>query len=97
MITHIVFFKLKVPIPDNMNKAAETLRGLDGKIDVLRSLEVGTDLLHTERSFEVALTATFDSLEDLEIYRADPVHVKVADYMKEVSVRIASVDYESEK
>ena len=95
MITHIVFFKLKVPTPDNMKKGAEVLRGLDGKIDVLKSLEVGIDIIHKERSFDIALTARFDSIEDLETYRQHPEHVKVAEYIKEASIRIASVDYET--
>ncbi len=95
MITHIVLFKLKVPTAENAKKDAEVLRGLDGKIDVLKSLEVGIDIIHKERSFDIALTATFDSLDDLEKYRAHPEHVKVADYIKEASIRITSVDYES--
>jgi hypothetical protein len=95
MITHIVFFKLKVPTPENTKKAADTLRELDGKIDVLKSFEVGTDLVHNERSFDIALTATFDSMEGLQTYRDHPEHVKVAEYIKEASIRIASVDYES--
>jgi hypothetical protein len=95
MITHIVFFKLKVPTPDNTKKVAETLRELDGKIDVIKSFEVGTDLVHNERSFDIALTATFDSIEALQTYRDHPEHVKVAEHIKEASVRVASVDYES--
>ncbi|MEE9543009.1 MAG: Dabb family protein [Thermodesulfobacteriota bacterium] len=95
MITHIVFFKLKVPSLDNIKKGAEVLKGLDGKIDVLKTLEVGTDLFHTERSFDIALTATFDSIEDLNTYRDHPEHLKVAEYIKEASIRVASVDYES--
>lgn len=95
MITHIVFFKLKVPTPENAKKAAEVLRGLDGKIDVVKSFEVGTDLIHNKRSFDIALSATFDSMEDLQTYRDHPEHIKVAEYIKEASVRIASVDYES--
>ena len=95
MITHIVFFKLKVPTAENVKKGAEVLKGLDTKIDVLKSLEIGIDILHKGRSFDIALTATFDSLEDLETYRVHPEHVKAADYIKEASIRIASVDYES--
>jgi hypothetical protein len=95
MITHIVFFKLKVPTPENTTKAAGVLRELDGKIDVLKSFEVGTDLFHSARSFDIALTATFDSMEELQTYRDHPEHLKVAEYIKEASVRIASVDYES--
>lgn len=95
MITHIVLFKLKVPTPENIKKGVDTLRSLDGKIDVLKSLEVGCDLVHNERSFDIALTAKFDSMEDLQTYREHPEHVKVAEYIKEASVRVVSVDYES--
>lgn len=95
MITHIVFFKLKIPTPENTKRSAATLKELDGKIDVIKSFEVGTDIIHNERSFDIALTATFDSMEALQTYRDHPEHVKVAKYIKEASVRIASVDYES--
>ncbi|MBE9531701.1 MAG: Dabb family protein [Proteobacteria bacterium] len=95
MITHIVFFKLKVPTPENTKKSAERLRGLDGKIDELKSLEVGIDLIHSERSFDISLTATFDSMQTLQAYKEHPEHVKVADFIKDASVRICSVDYES--
>ena len=47
------------------------------------------------RQKNIALTATFDSMEDLETYRVHPEHVKVAEHIKEASIRIASVDYES--
>ena len=94
MITHIVCFKLKVPLTETAKKNADMLRGLEGKIDVIRSLEVGTDIIHNERSFDIALTATFDSIEDLQVYRQHPEHVKAAEFLKEASVRIISVDYE---
>ncbi|MEE8574935.1 MAG: Dabb family protein [Thermodesulfobacteriota bacterium] len=95
MITHIVFFKLKDSSEENTGKAAGVLRGLEGKVPELRSLEVGTDVIRGERSYDIALTARFDDLAGLEAYRVHPFHVEVAGYIKNESSAVASVDYES--
>ena len=71
------------------------LRSLDGNVPVLRSLSVGTDALHSERSFDIALIGTVDSLDDLATYQADPFHQEVAGYMRGVAERAVTVDYES--
>ncbi|MFQ5441433.1 MAG: Dabb family protein [Thermodesulfobacteriota bacterium] len=96
MITHIVFFKLKDSSEEQIRKAAGVLAGLKGKVAALRGLEVGVDVVRSVRSYDIALTARFDSLEGLESYRAHPEHVKAANYLKEVSEAIAAVDYESD-
>jgi len=95
MITHIVFFKLKNRNPLNVEKARDVLLGMKGRIPQLRHLEVGVDLLHSERSYDIALVAKFDSLEELKAYQAHPVHVKVAEYMTSVREAAVAVDYES--
>jgi hypothetical protein len=95
MITHIVFFKLKDRRPPNVEKAKDVLLGLKGRIPQLRYLEVGTDVLHSERSYDIALVTKFDSLEDLEAYQKHPVHVEVAKYMTSVRESAVAVDYES--
>lgn len=64
MITHIVFFKLIDRSAQNSSKAAQVLRSLEGKVPVLKYLEVGIDLLRTNRSYDIALVARFESLED---------------------------------
>jgi len=43
MVKHIVMFKLKEKTAENMEAAVSTLRGLDGKIESLRFIEVGVD------------------------------------------------------
>lgn len=95
MITHIVLFKLRDRGPENIEKARRRLLSLLGRVEVLRSLEVGVDIIGRERSFDIALVARFDSLEDLETYRKDPYHVEVAGYIKGESESVVSVDYES--
>ena len=96
MITHIVFFKLKDASPGNIEKTRDVLQGLDGNVPKLRSLEVGVDVIHSERSYDIALVARFDSLEDLNAYQTHPVHVKVGEFINSVKESAVAVDYESE-
>jgi len=94
MITHVVLFKMKQRTEESISQTKQILADLEGKIPQLLSIEVGTDVMHSSRSYDVALITRFHTLEDLAIYNAHPVHQKVSDYLKthcEVSV---SVDYE---
>ncbi len=69
---------------------------MKGKILQLRHLEVGIDVLHSERSYDIALMTKFDSMEELKNYQAHPVHVEVSKYMSSVRDASISVDFESE-
>jgi hypothetical protein len=94
MITHIVFFKLTdaATIP----ATAELLRSMEGRIAELRHLEVGVDVLRTERSCDIALVTRFDSLDALQAYQVHPYHAgTVVPHMKKVCSSIVAVDYES--
>jgi len=95
MITHIVFFKLKDRSPESIARTVQVLKDMEGKIDELRSIEVGTDVLHTERSYDIALITKVDSLEALASYQVHPVHKKVIEHMTEVRESSVSVDFES--
>ncbi|MFD1953476.1 Dabb family protein [Paenibacillus thailandensis] len=95
MITHIVLFKLKDASADNVERTMQVLRNMEGKIDVLKSIEVGADVLHSARSYDIGLITKFDSLEDLEKYQVHPEHQKVIAHMNEVRESSVSVDFES--
>jgi len=94
MITHIVLFKLKDRSPESIAKTVQVLRNMEGKIDELRHLEVGTDVLHTDRSYDVALVTKFDSMDALQAYQVHPEHKKVIEHMTSVREASVSVDYE---
>lgn len=96
MITHIVFFKLKDRSQQSVGKAKDILLGMKGRIPQLRHLEVGSDVLHSQRSFDIALVTKFDSLEELDAYQKHPMHVEVAKYMTSVRESAIAVDYESD-
>lgn len=96
MITHIVLFKLAEPTQEKAAAVRDRLLSMQGKIDLLRHLEAGTDLIRSERSYDVALLTRFDSLEDLQAYQVHPYHAgEVVPFMKANCSSIVAVDYES--
>lgn len=94
MFTHVVFFKLKEPTIENMDKAKDILKAMEGKIPQLKGLEVGVDELHTERSFDLVLITRFDSLSDMDEYQIHPYHVnEVLAYLRPMLESSKVVDY----
>lgn len=95
MIVHIVLFKLQESTPENARAVKEMLLSMDGKLPMLRHLEVGTDVIRSERSYDVALYTRFDSLPDLQSYQVHPYHADtVVPFMKANCSSIVAADYE---
>jgi hypothetical protein len=95
LITHIVCFKLKDRSEGNVQKTRDVLLSMQGRIPQLLHLEVGADVLHSDRSFDLALVSKFNSLADLDAYQIHPVHQEIIAYMKIVNDVLVAVDYES--
>jgi len=94
-VVHIVMFRFKEENKEaNIVRVKEMLEALPEKIPSLRSMEVGVDFLHSERSMDLVLTSTFDDREGLDAYRVHPAHVEVVNVIKEVSEESRVVDYE---
>lgn len=94
MLTHIVFFKLKQKDTESVEKAKNTLKSMEGKIAVLKSIQVGVNVVYSARAYDIALVTTFDSLEDMEAYQIHPVHAnEVQAVMKPNIEATASVDF----
>lgn len=94
MIKHIVFFKLKDPTAENIERTVQVLRDMQGKIPQLRSLEAGSDVIRSERSYDLALIVEVDNLEDLQAYQVHPAHQEVIRFINEVKDHTISVDFE---
>lgn len=94
--THVVLFKFKQPTPAILAKATEQLRSLEGKVPELRSIEVGVDLLHSARSYDLGLITRFDSMADLDAYQKHPDHLEVLNYLRSVLAGSVAVDFERE-
>jgi uncharacterized metal-binding protein len=96
MITHVVLFKLKDRSPEAIEATMQVLNNLKGEIDVILDLAVGKDVLHLERSYDIALIVKFNKLEDIQIYDTHPLHEVVKSHMSKVlDGRSVSVDFES--
>ncbi len=97
MFTHIVFFKLGDQSPENISEMRNMLLSMTGKIPQLRHLEVGVDIIRSERSYDLVLITRFDSLEDMRDYQAHPFHAgEIIPYVRRMSESVVAVDYESE-
>lgn len=95
MLTHIVFFKLNDRTPENAAKLRESLLSLAGHIPQIKHMEVGVNVVPSERAYDVALVQRFDSLHALQEYQAHPNHQDVLKYILSVTASRVSVDYES--
>lgn len=95
MIRHVVFFKFKPEAgPAERRAVLEQLRALPDKIDVIRSFEVGEDIMHLPRSWDMVEIATYDDLGALDTYTRHPDHVEAVLKLREVCDAIGSVDFE---
>ncbi len=63
MIRHIVMFKIKDEYKDEIPQLVENFYGMKGKIEGMLDLEAGADILHSERSYDLALITVFENRE----------------------------------
>lgn len=96
MIKHVVTFKFKGS-PDERKEVAakfmEALVQLPDDIPQLKSIEVGINVNPAEE-WDLVLTATADSLEDVAIYSAHPAHQAAVAIIAPYKEARACVDYE---
>lgn len=95
MVKHIVMFKLVDKSDENMQKAVNALRGMEGKIESLKFIEVGVDFLKSNRSYDIVLTTHFEDKAGLQNYADHPVHSPVKTLMGSICSGSVVVDYET--
>jgi len=74
MIRHIVCFKLNDNCEEKKQEAKKVLLSMDGKVDLIKAIEVGTDFLSSARSYDIILQVTLESKEALDLYQKDEYH-----------------------
>jgi hypothetical protein len=95
MLVHIVMFAFKEENKaENLRTVKEMLEVLPQKIPSLLSMEVGLDMVQSERSFDLVLTSTFKDREGLSVYAVHPAHLEVVSFIKAVTSAAKVVDYE---
>ena len=93
MIKHIVCFKLKEG--EDVNKAKEILLSMKGNVPMLKEIQVGVDILHSERSYDLYLSVVVEDMKALEEYQNHPYHVEVVKtHMHKVRTASVAVDFQ---
>lgn len=91
MIKHTVCFKLKED--ESAEKAVEVLRSMEGNVPSALKIEVGTDFLHSARSYDVILQVTLKDRAALDVYQSDEYHCSVVKkHMHAVAATSVAID-----
>ncbi|MEZ5196060.1 MAG: Dabb family protein [Bacteroidales bacterium] len=99
MVKHIVMLKLKeydnkTQKLENALKLKKALEHLKIYIDEVKYIEVGLNFNEKPTAYDLVLSTTFNSEEDLERYKVHPEHKKVLIFLDQVTDKTAVVDYE---
>ena len=93
MLTHIVLFDFTDPA--DAEEVAVKLREMAPKIPEIQGLEVGHDVVRSDRSYQLGLIVRLADREALQTYAAHPEHTPVLEFIKARVARSAAVDFES--
>ena len=94
MIRHIVLFRIKDEYKDEIPQLVKNFYTMKGKVEGMLDLESGADILKSERSYDLALITTFDSMESFNAYQTHPLHVPIRKRMHEVRSASVACDFE---
>ena len=95
MIKHIVMFKFdEKKKGGELDKLVANLGKLPERIDVVRSYEIGINVVEGPRNYDVVLVSTFDSREDLKTYAVSEPHMEFLEYMNTCVQDVKVVDFE---
>lgn len=75
-----------------MDKITKLFVFLKNTIPEIKFMSVERDVIKNERSFDMIYITEFESLEELEIYRVHPKHIKVAEFIGKVRIAQAVTD-----
>lgn len=95
MIRHIVLFRFN-PSASSKDRATliDALKGLKDKIELVKELEVGTDVGGKPNSYDIALNSVFETFDDVEQYAIHPDHVEVVNMVRRLCESSLKVDFE---
>lgn len=96
MIKHIVMWDLKDENKlENAKKLKISLENLKEEINEIKEIEVGININNSDASMDVVLYSVFNTLEDLDIYQNHPKHLKVKEFVKNISTNRKVIDFEA--
>jgi hypothetical protein len=94
MLIHVVCWKYKANVSDAArDEHRRRLKELSQLVAGLARFDVGADILHLDRSFDMGLVAEFESREALDAYTVHPEHQAVVAIGREIAENTISVDF----
>ncbi len=98
MVKHIVMFKMQETLTnaEQQTKAQaikEKLEQLPAKIPEIKFYEIGLNFAQSPNAYDIVLISHFNSQEALKTYSKHPEHLKVVDFINEVTTDRKVVDY----
>ena len=95
MLQHYVVIKYQKGTSDeHIAEFCRRMLDLRTRIAGIEHLEIGRDILHDERSWDLMLMMRFASTGDLRSYQQHPEHLKLMAYNQPFVANVASVDFE---
>ena len=93
MIRHIVLFRIKDEYKDEIPQLAKNFYTMLGKVEGLLALSAGGDILHSERSYDLALVCDFADRASFDAYQTHPAHMPSKAKMHQVRSGSVACDF----
>jgi hypothetical protein len=95
MIKHVVFANFKPETTgEQRREIIKDLEGLPARIDCIRDLSVGLNVVESKRAWDFALVVSFDDLSALDVYANHPAHAPVKEKVAAICKDVGAVDFE---
>jgi uncharacterized protein (DUF1330 family) len=95
MLQHYVLIRYEKNVSDeHIAEFCTRMLALRTSIAGIEYLEIGRDILHDARSWDLLLIMRFPSVDVLRSYQQHPEHQKVMAFNQPVVADVASVDFE---
>jgi len=95
MLQHYIMIKFKTGTSDDhVGEFCRRMLALRTTISNIEHLEIGRDILHDARSWDVILIMRFAAMEALRSYQQHPEHLKLMAFNQPSVADVASVDFQ---
>jgi hypothetical protein len=97
LIRHVVMFKFREQFDQESRQDwARRAKKMPEQIKEIRAFSLGFDILGIDRSWDAAIVADFDTIDDVRAYAIHPAHLPVAAISVPNCEEMVSVDFELE-
>lgn len=94
MLRHYVFIRYAAGTSEeHVAEFCRRMQALREPIPVIRSLEIGRDILREARSWDLVLIMGFDSVEALRSYQQHPLHIALMQFNQPHVKDVGAIDF----